>query len=70
MKTWTRKDLIGLDDLGAEEISFLLDTATAFKGVGERSLKKVPALRGKTLVNFLSSRARARGRRSRSRRCA
>ena len=52
MKTWTRKDLIGLDDLDAKEIGFLLDTATAFKGVGERSLKKVPALRGKTLVNF------------------
>lgn len=52
MKTWTRKDLIGLGELSAEEIHFLLDTATAFKGVGERSLKKVPALRGKTLVNF------------------
>lgn len=52
MRTWTRKDLIGLDELSAEEIQFLLDTATAFKGVGERTLKKVPALRGKTLVNF------------------
>jgi aspartate carbamoyltransferase catalytic subunit len=52
MTTWTRKDLTGLDELTAEEISFLLDTARAFKGVGERSLKKVPALRGKTLVNF------------------
>jgi aspartate carbamoyltransferase catalytic subunit len=52
MSTWTRKDLSGLDELSAEEIIFLLDTARAFKGVGERSLKKVPALRGKTLVNF------------------
>ena len=52
MTAWTRKDLIGLDELSAEEITFLLDTARAFKGVGERSLKKVPALRGKTLVNF------------------
>ena len=52
MTAWTRKDLTGLDELSAEEISFLLDTARAFKGVGERSLKKVPALRGKTLVNF------------------
>ena len=52
MNAWTRKDLTGLDDLSAEEITFLLDTARAFKGVGERSLKKVPALRGKTLVNF------------------
>jgi len=52
MSIWTRKDLTGLDELSAEEINFLLDTARAFKGVGERSLKKVPALRGKTLVNF------------------
>jgi aspartate carbamoyltransferase catalytic subunit len=52
MTAWTRKDLTGLDELSAEEITFLLDTARAFKGVGERSLKKVPALRGKTLVNF------------------
>jgi aspartate carbamoyltransferase catalytic subunit len=52
MSTWIRKDLTGLDELTADEISFLLDTARAFKGVGERSLKKVPALRGKTLVNF------------------
>ena len=52
MTAWTRKDLTGLDELTAEEIAFLLDTARAFKGVGERSLKKVPALRGKTLVNF------------------
>lgn len=50
--TWTRKDLVGLDSLSAEEITLLLDTAKAFKGVGERNLKKVPALRGKTLVNF------------------
>lgn len=52
MSAWTRKDLLSLDELSAEEIEHLLDTAKAFKGVGERSLKKVPALRGKTLVNF------------------
>lgn len=52
MSTWKRKDLTGLDELDADEITFLLDTARAFKGVGKRSLKKVPALRGKTLVNF------------------
>ncbi|MFY9310002.1 MAG: aspartate carbamoyltransferase catalytic subunit [Bacteroidia bacterium] len=49
---WTRKDLLGLDELSADEIRLILDTAKAFKGVGERSMKKVPALRGKTLVNF------------------
>ena len=49
---WTRKDLPGLDELSTEEIELILETAKAFKGVGERSLKKVPALRGRTLVNF------------------
>jgi aspartate carbamoyltransferase catalytic subunit len=49
---WTRKDLLGLDELSVEELWNLLETARAFKGVGERSLKKVPALRGRTLVNF------------------
>ena len=49
---WTRKDLISLYDLSAEEITFLLDTAAEFKKVNERNVKKVPALRGKTVVNF------------------
>jgi len=49
---WNSKDLLGLDELSAGEISLILDTARAFKGVGQRNLKKVPALRGKTLVNF------------------
>lgn len=49
---WTRKDLLALSDLSAGEIVFILDTAAEFKGVGQRRLKKVPSLRGKTLVNF------------------
>ncbi len=49
---WKRKDLTGLSELSAEEIRHLLSTATAFKEVGTRQIKKVPALRGKTLVNF------------------
>jgi aspartate carbamoyltransferase catalytic subunit len=49
---WQRKDLLGIHELSAEEIVFLLDTADAFKEVGTREIKKVPALRGKTLVNF------------------
>ncbi len=52
MSRWTRKDLLGLDELSVEELWNLLETARAFKEVGERSLKKVPALRGRTLVNF------------------
>src|SRR5438046_8478474 len=49
---WNRKDLLGLRELSAEEITFILETADAFKEVGAREIKKVPALRGKTLVNF------------------
>src|ERR1700732_2740495 len=49
---WKRKDLIGLRELSAEEINFILETADAFKEVGTREIKKVPALRGKTLINF------------------
>lgn len=50
--TWNRKDLLGLRDLSADEINLILETADAFKQVGTREVKKVPALRGKTLVNF------------------
>ena len=49
---WTRKDLLGLRELAAEEINFVLETTDAFKQVGTREIKKVPALRGKTLMNF------------------
>jgi aspartate carbamoyltransferase catalytic subunit len=50
--TWQRKDLLGIQELSADEIVHLLDTAAAFKQVGERSIKKVPSLRGKTQVNL------------------
>lgn len=49
---WNRKDLLGIREMSAEEIHFILETADAFKQVGTREIKKVPALRGKTLVNF------------------
>ena len=52
MKNWQRKDLLGIQELSVEEINFLLDSALAFKQVGERSVKKVPSLRGKTVVNL------------------
>jgi len=47
---WTRKDLLGLDELSAQEIVYLLDTAESFKEVSTRSIKKVPALRGKVVA--------------------
>ena len=49
---WNRKDLLSLYDLSGEEIEFILDTAEEFKKVSQRRVKKVPALRGKTVVNF------------------
>lgn len=49
---WTRKDLVSIESLSAAELTAVLDTAAAFKQVGTREIKKVPALRGKTLVNF------------------
>ena len=50
--TWNRKHLLDIESLTAEEITLVLDTACAFKAVGERAIKKVPALRGKTVVNL------------------
>jgi aspartate carbamoyltransferase catalytic subunit len=49
---WTRKDLLGIAELSAAEIELVLDTAESFREVGERPIKKVPALRGKTVVNL------------------
>ncbi|MDD4939288.1 MAG: aspartate carbamoyltransferase catalytic subunit [Candidatus Omnitrophica bacterium] len=49
---WSRKDLLGLEDLNREEISLILSTAESFKEVSTREIKKVPALRGKTVVNL------------------
>ena len=49
---WTRKHLLDIESLSADEIVLALDTARAFKAVGERAIKKVPALRGKTVVNL------------------
>lgn len=48
---WTRKHLLGLEELSADEIRFVLDTAATFKEVSTRSVKKVPALRGRVMVN-------------------
>jgi aspartate carbamoyltransferase catalytic subunit len=47
-----KKDLLGIDDLSADDIYRVLDTATAMREIGERPIKKVPTLRGKTVVNL------------------
>jgi len=46
------KDLLGIKELGAEDIELILETASGFKDVLGRDIKKVPALRGKTAVNL------------------
>jgi aspartate carbamoyltransferase catalytic subunit len=48
---WTRKHLLSLQELSADEIQFILETAKSFKEVSTRSVKKVPALRGRVMVN-------------------
>jgi len=50
--SWVRKDLLGIAELSAEEIRLVLDTADTFREVSERPIKKVPTLRGKTVVNL------------------
>ena len=50
--TLRRKDLLGIAELSPEEIELILDTAEAMKEVGTRPIKKVPALRGKTVINL------------------
>jgi aspartate carbamoyltransferase catalytic subunit len=58
---WTREDLLGIADLSPGEIELVLDTAESFREVGERPIKKVPTLRGKTVVNlFFESSTRTR----------
>ena len=49
---WTRKHLLGLEHLSADEIRYVLEQANSFKEVSTRSVKKVPALRGKVVVNL------------------
>jgi aspartate carbamoyltransferase catalytic subunit len=46
------KDLISIKDLDRNDLRLILDTAESFKEVGTRDIKKVPALRGKTVVNL------------------
>ena len=58
---YNRKDLLGIRELSVEEIKTVLDTADSFKEVSTRAIKKVPTLRGKTVINlFFESSTRTR----------
>ena len=50
--TWKRKDLLAIQDLEAAEIVSVIDTAASLREIGTREIKKVPTLRGKTIVNL------------------
>ena len=50
--SFTQRHLLGLEGLPAEEIIHVLDTAKSFVEISERDIKKVPTLRGKTVVNL------------------
>ncbi len=49
---WQSKHLLGLRDLSADEINYILDTAKGFEQISRRSVKKAPTLRGKVVVNL------------------
>ncbi len=49
---WTKKDVLDMESLSAEEITLILDTADSLKEISHRPIKKVPPLRGKTVILF------------------
>ena len=52
MRSLQRKHLLGLEGMSAAELNLILNTAESFKEISERPVKKVPALRGKTIANL------------------
>ena len=52
MNSFQQKDLLGMGQLDVEEIELILDTAESLKEISEREIKKVPTLRGKSVVHF------------------
>ena len=46
------KHLIDIDEYSADEIVEILDTARSFKEVNDRAIKKLPTLRGRTIINL------------------
>ncbi len=52
MKKFSHKDLLGMGQLSVDDIELILDTAESFKEISTRDIKKVPTLRGKSVVHF------------------
>ncbi len=60
-KPYRRRDLLGIRNLSAADITGILDTAENFREISNREIKKVPTLRGKTVINlFFESSTRTR----------
>jgi aspartate carbamoyltransferase catalytic subunit len=58
---WTREHLLGIEPLSADEITLILDTAVQMREIMDRPIKKVPTLRGRTVVNlFMEASTRTR----------
>lgn len=49
---WSKKDLLGIRELSKDEVLFILDSADSFKEISRRDIKKVPTLRGKTVITL------------------
>ena len=58
---FTRKDILGIKDLSVDEINLILETAESFLEISTREIKKVPTLRGKTVINLFLKPAQERG---------
>lgn len=52
MRYFPHKDLLGMDQLSVDDIQLILETAESLKEISQREIKKVPTLRGKSVVNF------------------
>jgi aspartate carbamoyltransferase catalytic subunit len=55
--TFARRHLLGLQDMSAAEILTILDQAASLREISDRAVKKVPALRGKTVINLFYERS-------------
>ena len=51
-RVFNKKDVLGMEPLSVEDIELVLDTADSLKEISSRDIKKVPTLRGKTVVHF------------------
>ena len=52
MEEWQKKHILGIKDFSRQELEVVFSLASSFKEISEREVKKVPALRGKTIVNL------------------